>query len=213
SRIRACPSRGVESESWSTMVAANLRWRPSGRADLSLGPFFSRNLNDLQWVRKFALDEDHFLFGRIDQKTLGLTGRLDFTFTPDLTLQVYAQPFVAAGAYSQFKQLGDPRAKRYEDRFVGVGASLDDGSLLVDLDGDGETESFGNPDFNFKQFRSTMVLRWEYRPGSLLYVVWSQGRDHSGEMGQLNFGESLGDLFSQPGENVFMVKLSYWITP
>ena len=83
----------------------------------------------------------------------------------------------------------------------------------VDLNGDGTAESFGNPDFNFQQFRSTMVLRWEYRPGSLLYLVWSQGRDNYTRNGQLNVEENFGDLFNEKAGNVFILKMSYWITP
>ncbi|MBT8398662.1 MAG: hypothetical protein HKO65_12100, partial [Gemmatimonadetes bacterium] len=83
----------------------------------------------------------------------------------------------------------------------------------TDLNGDGTPESFRNPDFNFQQFRSTAVLRWEYRPGSQLYLVWSQGRNNGTQEGELRLRQDFDDLFSQPAENVFMLKVSYWITP
>lgn len=206
-------SRASESDSWSWSTSANLRWRPSGRMNLSLGPFVTRNVNDLQWVDHLRTNRDHYVFGRMDQKTLGLTGRFDFTFKPDLTLQVYAQPFVSAGTFGAFKEVADPRAEKLESRFSPVAAALDGSTYLADLDGDGDPETFTNPDFNFKQFRSTMVLRWEYRPGSLLYLVWSQGRNHSIRNGSFHFRDDLGTLFGQDAENVFMLKLSYWITP
>jgi len=191
----------------------NVAWRPSGRANVSLGPFYFRSENDFQWVRKIKTTEDHFVFGNIDRETIGLTGRLDFTFIPDLTLQLYAQPFLSAGKYADFKQVVDPRADKYEDRIQRLDPELAQGRYWVDLNGDDEPESFGDPDFNFQQFRSTVVLRWEYRPGSLLYLVWSQGRNHDTSNGHLIFQDDLQDLFDQPAENVFMLKFSYWINP
>jgi hypothetical protein len=206
-------SRSSESDSWSWNSSVTISGRPSGRMNMSLGPFVNRTVNGLQWVEHVQTETDHYVFGRIDQKTLGVTGRFDFTFKPELTLQFYAQPFISAGSYGDFKQVNDPRAKRFQDRYDLLEASLVDGSYRVDLDGDGGTESFENPDFNFQQFRSTVVLRWEYRPGSLLYLVWSQGRDNFTGNGAFNFGSDLSDLFNQDAENVFMLKLSYWITP
>ncbi len=207
-------SRSPESDSWSFTTSANVRWRPSGRTSMNLGPFVSRSVNDLQWVQRLnPADGEHYLFGRIDQRTVGMTGRFDFTFKPDLTLQVYAQPFVSAGAYQDFKEVAQPRARRYRDRYALLSPREVADGYQVDLDGDGTPETFRNPDFNVQHFRSTMVLRWEYRPGSLLYLVWSQGRDYSNGEGRLNVEENFRDLFGQAAANVFMLKLSYWITP
>ena len=84
----------------------------------------------------------------------------------------------------------------------------------ADVDGDGvlktHKESFADPDFNFKQFRSNTVLRWEYQPGSVLFAVWSQGRQHSAETGQFDLGSDIGTLFSAPADDVFMIKVSYY---
>ncbi len=206
-------SRAAESDSWSLSSSLQLRWRPADRASLSLGPRFGRTVNDAQWVQRVQAGGDHFVFGRMDQKTLGLTGRLDLTFLPDLTLQVYEEPYVSAGSFAEFKQVRDPRGRRFDDRFEGISAVGHDGSLEADLDGDGSPETFDDPDFNFRQFRSTVVLRWEYRPGSLLYLVWSQGRNDSGPDGRLQLGRSLNDLFGTAAENVLMLKVSYWLTP
>lgn len=202
-----------ESDSWSWNSSLDLRWRTSGRMNLSLGPFFNRNLMEHQWVGHMETPEDHYLFGRLDQKTLGLTGRFDFTFMPDLTLQLYAQPFVSAGTYDAFKEVVDPRGRTVDHRFSPVAAIPEGDGYAVDLDGDKTMETFSNPNFNFKQFRSTMVLRWEYKPGSLLYLVWSQGRNHFSQDGRFRFGNDLDALFRQDAENVFMLKVSYWITP
>ena len=80
-----------------------------------------------------------------------------------------------------------------------------------DVTGSGEDRTFGSPDFNVRQFRSNAVLRWEYQPGSALFLVWSQGLNHYANQGEFDFRGSLDNLFDQPAENVFMLKLSYWI--
>ncbi|MDE2752707.1 MAG: DUF5916 domain-containing protein, partial [Gemmatimonadota bacterium] len=98
------------------------------------------------------------------------------------------------------------------ERFAGVRARAGKGSeVSADIDGDGTAESFRNPDFNFTQFRSNVVLRWEYLPGSTLFAVWSQGRDHYAPEGTFSFRSDLGTLLDQRSEDVFMLKLSYWI--
>jgi uncharacterized protein DUF5916/cellulose/xylan binding protein with CBM9 domain len=206
-------SRRAESDSWSFNVSPNLSWRPSGRARINLGTFYNRNADDRQWVTRLALDEDQYIFGRIEQETVGLTGRVDFSFTPDLSLQLYAQPFVSAGTYTDFKRVSDPNGAAYADRFARLDTELVDGAYRADVDGDGTTERLGAPDFNFKQFRSNAVLRWEYRPGSVLFVVWSQGRDQFSRSGNFDFSGDLGTLFSSPSDNVFMVKFTYWLNP
>ena len=201
-----------ESGSWSYGADASLRWRPSSRATVSAGPFLNWRQEDLQWVGQFDLGATNYLFGRLDQTTAGITARADWTFSPTLSLQLYAQPFVSAGDYGEFKRITDPRAEAYADRFTGVGSGeAGDGTLQGDIDGDGAPESFRNPDFNFKQLRSNVVLRWEYQPGSALFLVWSQGRDHYAQNGDFSFGGNMGTLFDQPSEDIFMLKLSYWI--
>lgn len=202
-----------ESGSWNYSTRLSLRWRPSARATVSAGPFFSLRGEDLQWVGRFdSADDTRYLFGRMDQRTAGITARADWTFSPTLSLQIYAQPFVSAGDYDDFKRITDPRAGAYADRFVGVPATAaDGGGLEGDIDGDGALNSFRDPDFNVKQFRSNVVLRWEYQPGSALFLVWSQGRDHYAGNGNFSLGGDLDTLLRQPSDNVFMIKASYWI--
>ncbi len=199
-----------ESDSWSVGVAPTLSVRPSGRATFSLGTSVSRNLDDRQWVRRIDTDAPNYLFARIEQTTVGLTARMEYAFTPNLSLQLYAQPFVGSGSYREFKRVADPRAERHADRFEVVEARRAGDRYRTELDG--HPVSFGNPDFNFKQFRSNTVVRWEYSPGSALYVVWSQGRNHSARTGQFDFDSDLGDLFGVMPDNVFMVKVSYWLS-
>ena len=201
-----------ESDSRSLGVAPGIRFRPSGRATFRVGSNLQWNLNDYQWVKSFTLDETRYVFARIDQTTVGLSLRADYTFTPTLSLQLYAEPFVSAGAYTDYKRVENPVADVYEDRFTGLSARTTGETVYADVDGDGAEESFGAPDFNFKQFRSNAVLRWEYMPGSALFVVWSQGRNHHVQNGDFQFRGDVRDLFGVPPQNVFMVKLSYWMS-
>ena len=129
---------------------------------------------------------------RIDQKTTGVSTRVNYTMSPALSLQIYARPFVSAGRYTNFKELVDGRADRYEDRYAPY-------------------EYAGNPDFNYRSFRTTNVLRWEYRPGSALFVVWQQGREEVASFGDFRPGRDVGAAFNAPATNVFLVKLSRWL--
>jgi len=201
-----------ESDSWTLGVSPSLRFRPSGRVTFSVGSFINKNVNDRQWVGRVNLAEPHYVHGRIDQNTVGLTARVDYAFTPTVSLQLYAEPFVSAGSYLDYKQVANPVAARYADRFVALDAEVVDGTVRADLDGDGTREAFGAPDFNFKQFRSNAVLRWEFHAGSALYLVWSQGRNHYRDSGAFAFGSDMDELFSVAPQNVFMVKMSYWFS-
>jgi hypothetical protein len=169
------------------------------------------------------------VFGRIAQTVIGSEIRLDWTFTPKLTLQAYLQPFLAVGRYDMFKELAEPKSFAYNlygggawgDVPAGGGGgangstiSYDEGSGAYTVDPDGAAGAaapflFGNPDFNYKSLRGTVVLRWEYRPGSLLYFVWTQNRADYANPGDLRLGRDLGDLFSAPGDNIFLLKVSY----
>ena len=202
-----------ESNSWSFNVLPTLRWRPASRVQASIGTSYSSSENDRQWVTRIHKNINHYVFSRIARQTVGLIGRFDFAFTPNLSLQFYAQPFVSSGHYSGFKQVADPKGARYADRFTPLKTKSVNFGYEVDVDADETPELIHNPDFNFKQFRSNVVLRWEYRLGSTLFVVWSQGRQHIDPMGEFNLGSDIGTLFDTPAENVFMIKLNYWLNP
>jgi hypothetical protein len=187
-----------EADSWSVGLSPNLRWRPSERTTLRIGPNFNRRVEDRQWVDRVMVDgEPEYVFGRMEQSTVGLTLRADMALTPTLSLQLYGQPFISAGEFQDFRRVSAPRADRYEDRFGPID----------------EEVSFRNPDFNVKQFRSNAVLRWEYRPGSTLFLVWSQARNHFDPDGRFRMGDGMSDLFGADAENVLMIKASYWLNP
>jgi len=203
-----------ESENWSWQPGLTLV--PSPALNLSLTPTFSTNRNVLQYVGTQTMgDENRFIFGSIDQTTVGLIIRLNYSLTPDLSIQFYGMPFVSAGKYTAFKRITDSRAKDYSSRYRVFGPSelayeAAGRTFAIDENGDGTADySFGNPDFNFREFRSNLVLRWEYIPGSTLYVVWSQGRTGSLGEGTFDIGRDFNDLFGTHPHNVFLVKFSY----
>jgi hypothetical protein len=210
----------------------SVRWKPGSNFSLSVGPTLGLERNGMQWVRgvEDALMTPTFgkryVFGRLDQTVIGSDIRLDWTFTPKLTLQAYVQPFLAVGHYDMFKELAAAKSFAYNlygdggwgDNAGGaangstIGYDEASGAYTVDPDGAAGAAapfSFYDPDFNFKSLRGTVVLRWEYRPGSLLYLVWTQNRADYANPGDLRIGRDLGDLFSAPGDNIFLLKVSY----
>jgi hypothetical protein len=161
---------------------------------------WSRNLNGYQWYDNYtdSAGVGHYTFAHLSQRTVGITARVNWTVTPTMTLQVYAQPFVSKGTYSDVRELSAaPRASRYEDRY----RPYADTSVTSHPGG-----------FNYQQFRSNVVFRWEYRPGSTLFLVWTQGRQGSvGEEGGDSFAGDFRHLLDLRPDNTFLVKLSYWL--
>jgi hypothetical protein len=169
--------------------------RPSTGVSFELGTRYQRNRDATQWYAN-VVDSGvtRFLFARLDQRLLSFTSRLDVTATPTLSLQLYAEPFVSAGSYDRVRAMARPREARYDDRFTLY-------ALRDPVAG-----------FNEKAFHSTAVLRWEYRPGSTLFVVWSQGREESGrDAGSFSASRDYGNLFGARPDNTIAVKLSYWL--
>jgi hypothetical protein len=170
----------------------------STRFTSSLSARWETNRNDVQYFGTFtdSVGIDHYTFAHLEQETLSLTWRLGYTFTPNTSLQVYASPFVSKGTYSDVREVGEPRAKEYDARYQAYG----------------DPDVAGDPGgFNVQEFRSNVVFRWEYRPGSTLFLVWSQGREGEAEReGVKSFSGDFGDLFQRRPDNTFLVKVSYW---
>jgi hypothetical protein len=190
---------------------------PSNALRISANASFVRNIRDLQYVGTRSLeDSPRYIFGDIDQKTLSLVFRVDYTLTPNLTLQYYGAPFVSAGKYGEFKRITNPRADAYAERFEVVPESQltrnDDGSWSVDEDGDGSADYGVAPEFNIRDFNSNLVARWEFQPGSVLFVVWSQARSGFLPRGQFAAGDDLDALFDTHPHNVLLLKLSKWFS-
>ena len=168
----------------------NLTFRPTSFLSISGGPGWNHNLEESQWVENVA--DGRYVFAQLDQTTVSWTTRVNYTITPELSVQVYAVPFVSAGDYDRYKRLVNGRAPAYADRYAA-------------------TDYDGNPDFNYRSFRTTNVVRWEYKPGSAFFLVWQQGREEVLDTGRFAFGRDVGGTFSAPARNAFLVKWSYWI--
>ncbi len=190
-------------------------FRPGGSLNASLAVNYAWNRDPTQWVAgRTVEDSTHYVLGTVDRKTVNVTSRVDWTFSPTTSLQLYAQPFVSAGAYDDLKGVADPHASTFEGRFRAYGDQLtcETETCHVDLNSDGGGDfSFRRPDFNFKSLRATMVLRWEYRPGSVLYVAWQHSRSEIERHGSLRGMSELGELFSLESDNIVLIKANYWL--
>ena len=165
---------------------------------MELGARYQLNMDNTQWygnVGTVGAADAHYLFAHLHQNLLSFQGRLSVTATPTLSLQFYGEPFVTSGSYRNVRELADPRAAEYDARF--------------------KPYNLGGPaeGFNEKQFRSNTVVRWEYRPGSTVFFVWSQGRDQGDrDLGTFSTTRDFGNLFSSRPDNTFLIKASYWLS-
>jgi len=175
-----------------------MEYRPFPSVWLSVRPEYETRRNDAQWVDRMDETIDgtvvpHYVYGELDSRILDLSARGRVSFTPELSVELFLQPFVAIGEYRHFKELVEPETYTF---------------TAFDL---GE-----NRDFHRRSLKSNLVLRWEFQPGSQLYVVWSQSRsasiDDVGEEDlELNPLRRLGEAFTDEGRNVFLTKINYWL--
>jgi hypothetical protein len=199
-------------------------WKPTSQVQLSLGPSFNKNQGLAQFVTAGADSTAKSFFGRryifagITQRQLAMNTRANVTFTPTLTLEVFAQPLIASGDYKTFRQFVAPRRPEFHDFVPGteLTSTTSNGTKVYTVDVDGpsgpaQAVSFGDPNFNFRSLRGNAVLRWEYLPGSTLYFVWQQNRSDTDPIGDFRFGRDRTALFSAHPDNIFLVKASYWI--
>ncbi len=194
-------------------IDPELAYRASDQLTLSMSPHFGHEVNANQWFGRFdtqnsdATSTSHYGFAQLDQRTLSMTTRFDFTATPTLTLQMYLAPYVTVGHYTKLHELGDPRAASYADRYKAY-APFDfaDPNAYAGYDA-----SAG--DFNYKALNTNAVLRWEYLPGSSIFVVWQQGREqYDRNYGSFAARRDYRDLFRAHPDNTFLIKASYWLS-
>ncbi|MEO1217487.1 MAG: DUF5916 domain-containing protein [Bacteroidota bacterium] len=196
-------------------VSLNINYQPSNRLSFRFGPRFRKQNRVIQNIGRFNFEgEDRYVTGRIIQETLSMSIRASYNFTPNLTLEYWGQPFISKGNYSEFKYITDPLASRFQDRFALYSPEQmsinNNGDVTIDEDMDGFSDySFGNPDFNLIQWRSNMVLRFEYIPGSELFLVWSQSSSSFGDPSDQLLNSLEDNLFSNALRNVFLLKLTY----
>jgi len=208
---------------WGWDGSLSVRVKPSQALTIEVGPAFSRGHSLLQYVRArqdpyaTATYGARYVFADIDQTEMSVPTRVDWVFSPRMSLQLYAQPLLSVGDYWGFKELARPRVFEYSRYGIDV-ATLDwnprSGIYTADPDGSGPASpfSFANPDFNFRSIRLNTVFRWEWRLGSTLYVVWTQRREDYADNGVFSPGNDLRSLVRAPSDNTLMVKVAYWFS-
>jgi len=208
---------GLEKFSNDFYLGAGISYKPTNYLVISFNPGFSKSFSELQYVtyRKFN-NTDRYIFASIDRKTINASFRVNLNLSPNLTFQYWGQPFLATGRYYNHKFITNRMADRYTDRFQTYSQSqisFDGGKYNIDENLNGNTDySFDKSDFNVQQFLSNLVVRWEYSPGSSVYLVWSQTRSSYNNSGNLNLSDDLGNLFNSQDNkphNVFLIKFSY----
>jgi hypothetical protein len=224
--INVSGSRGIDASIHSLRIRPGVAMKPATNVFVSLSPSFNADEDVAQYVEAVpdptatAFYGKRYVFGYVRSRTVSLDTRVNWTFTPDLTLQLYAQPFIASGAYLNFREFAAPRSVQklvygtdvgtinYAPATTGSG-----GTYTVDPDGAGPANpfSFANPDFTVRSFIGNAVLRWEYRPGSTVYFVWTQQRSGYDAVGAFDFTTQRTALFRDRPTNVFQVKVNYWV--
>ncbi|MFC1569232.1 DUF5916 domain-containing protein, partial [bacterium] len=194
-----------------------LEWKPRSNVSIEVGPEIMINREYAMWVDAFDDPEathtfcTRYVFAEMKQTEISANIRLNWTFTPKLSLQLYLQPLISHGSYTTFKELARPESYDFnsysENEII-----RSNGEYEIDPDGDGPAESFtfDNPDFNYKSLRGNAVLRWEYLPGSILYLVWTQNRWNDQLHEPFSFRHSVRQLTDTRSDNIFMLKATYW---
>jgi hypothetical protein len=219
-------SAGFSRDGDSRTIYTNVEFKVLPTLTLSMGPEFSKDISETQWVANLGDPQaietygNRYVFAHLDQTVLSANIRADWILSPTLSFQVYLQPLIASGEYSDFKYLLRPKSydfNRYgENGSTIVQNTSENGDIIsyeLDPDGAGSAESkvISNPDFNYISLRGNAVLRWEYMPGSTLYLVWTQSREETESVGGFRFGRSFNNLFGARPNNIFMLKISYWL--
>ncbi len=206
---------GGENSSERLSAGVNLTAKPGHSFSVTLSPSWSKNMNAIQYVDHVD-DGDRYILSQIDQQIVSMSLRLSYNITPDLTIQYWGQPFLAAMDYSKYKVVTDPQAEKLADRYHLLTESeleLDAGENIyhVDDNHDGIIDySFDNPDGNYDQFLSNLVARWEFRPGSTVYLVWSQTRSYDDNTGSFSIDQNLSNLYTEKKpHDVFLIKFTY----
>lgn len=221
-------------DGWRLYAGFNVGWKPASNWDLSVGPYLDRYRYTRQYLASIpdttALSTygRRYVFADLSQTSVSMAARLNVTFTPDLGFSLYAQPFVSSNHFGTPKELAEPGTLTFARYGSDAGTLTYDGgarSYTIDPDGNGSAASFQvfNSSFNTTSLRGNAVLRWEYRPGSTLFVVWQQNRgtylDAWGadpadpSVGRFYLVRDTRGLFSAPADNVLMLKVSYWLNP
>ena len=199
----------------------SIRWKPSSNFSISIAPEYSWRHSVGQYISQ-AVDPlkvetygVRYILSNVIQETASMEIRLNWIFTPRLSLEAYLQPFLGAGDFFNYKELRAALTFDFDSFGEGISTiSRDAGIYTVDPDGPGLSPpfTFRDPDFNLKSLRGTVVLRWEYRPGSTIYAVWTQNRADYSHPGNFDFNRDLSLMLRAPGDNIFLLKINYRFT-
>jgi hypothetical protein len=208
---------------WTAYVAPGLNVRPTPGWNFSVSPTLSRAHSRAQYLGRvvdpLAVNTygARYLFAELDQTTLSVDTRLNVTFTPDLSLQLYAQPFVSSADFGPPAQLAAPRGYAFQQfgRDVGEVEWTENGVRVYPVGRVEGAPSFQlrNRNFNLRELRGNAVLRWEWRPGSTLFVAWQQTRSDDAPVGDFRFTRDRTALFAARPDNVLVIKMNYWLNP
>lgn len=209
-------AQGKDNAHYATEFGIGMTYQPVNTFTISINPNYSRNSNKTQYVTQTAFGNDaRYITANLDQRTLSASIRMDYCINPNLTIQYYGQPFISKGKYNEFNRVTNPVAKDYKDRIsvfnnTQIAFDAPSGNYNVDENTDGTIDyRIGNPDFSFIQYRSNLVLRWEYVPGSEIFLVWSQGIDASGNPQRDLFSNFDTNILHRKPENIFLIKATY----
>lgn len=202
-------------------ISPEITWKPNSSISFSFQPSFSINKEDTQFIT--TIDDDfaintykkRYIFGELNQKTVTAGIRLDWTFTPQISLQMFLQPLISVGNFSEIKELAAPRTDKFnvygkQNSTISYNKSNDE--YIIDPDGTGNASEFtiNNPNFNFKSLRGNVVFRWEFLPGSVFYLVWSHEQTDFMNPGDFSFKRDFKNLINAKSDNVYMAKITYF---
>ena len=190
-----------------------IRWLVSNQFSLSSASSFSAGIDNNQYVmQKWVNDKKEYVVGKINRKTIYTTLRAEYFVTPELSLQYYGSPYATTGRYSDFRKVADAKAVDSEQRFAPLQV-INNGTLIVDEDQNRVHDLTDyTPDFNFQEFRSNFVARWEYKTGSTIYFVWTNNRSRYEDFYNSSIFNSFKGISKVEAQNAFMIKLSYWFS-
>jgi hypothetical protein len=212
---------GSAEDEWSHAFSAEVSARPSSAVRLSLGTEYSREYDQDQFVTAPAdplatrMFGHRYVFGDIEQHELGMELRMEWILSPRLSLQTFLEPLVSSGKFRRYKELRAPRSFSFDVYGRDVGTITRDattGTVIVDPDASGPASAFqfSERDFTVRALRGNAVVRWEFRPGSTLFVVWQQQREAEEEFADLGATRRPVEAFRVPAENVLLMKVAYW---
>ncbi len=190
-----------------------IRWQINDRLSISTSADYDLSTDHHQYVRKVSLSNENtgYLVGTLKRKTIQATLRLEYFFSPELSLQYYANPYATVGKYNDFRRVIDGSNKNINQRYLPLTTlPVDNGYILTE--DSGELYTIPIPDFDYQEFRSNLVARWEFNPGSTLYLVWNSSSLVVDRKYRSSVFNSFGDTFGNDSKNIFMVKFSYWFS-